>query len=366
MNKTVTQALADFGQSIWLDNLSRSLIESGKLQELVSSGVRGVTSNPTIFDKAISQTNDYDNKIKALAKAGKSSFEIYDDLTIADVREAADIFRPVYDRSNRLDGYVSLEVNPKLAHSAQETIAEAKRLHKNVGRPNLMLKVAATEAGLAAVEELLAEGLNVNATLIFSLGQYSRTAAAYIQGLKRLAVNNGDLSRVRSVASVFVSRLDTACDALLRDESAALKGKAAVANAALIYRQAIQIFSGSEFQSLRSRGANIQRPLWASTGTKNPSYSEVKYVAELIARDTVNTMPDKTLEAFLKNGQVKEALTKDAQWAVDIVSDLKKGGIDIDVLCEKLLKEGIIQFENSFDSLLKSIEGKMNPQARSR
>ena len=359
MNTTVAQALADFGQSIWLDNLSRSLIESGKLQELVSSGVRGVTSNPTIFDKAISQSSDYDDKIKALAKSGKSSWEIYDDLTVSDVQEAADIFRPVYDKTRGLDGYVSLEVNPRLAHFAPETIAEARRLHKKVGRPNLMLKVPATEAGFAAIEELLAQGLNVNATLIFSLGQYSRTAVAYIRGLKRLAVNNGDLSRVRSVASVFISRLDTACDALLSDESAALRGKAAVANSALIYQQAVQIFSGNEFQSLKSSGANIQRPLWASTGTKNPAYSDIKYVAELMARDTVNTMPDKTLEAFLKNGQVKEALTRDAQGAADIVSGFKKTGIEIEAVCEKLQKEGITQFENSFDSLLKSIESKI-------
>lgn len=348
MAKTVIGELAEFGQSIWLDNLSRRLIESGKLKELADMGVRGVTSNPTIFDKAISQTNDYDQRIAHLSKAGKSTFEIYDELTVRDVQEAADIFSAVYEKSNRLDGYVSLEVNPQLAHSAAETVSEGKRLWKKVSRPNLMLKVPATEAGFKAIEELLAEGMNVNATLIFSEEQYSKTAQAYVRGARRLAERKGDLSALHSVASVFVSRIDTAVDALL-DEASGLKGKAAAANIRLIFAKSREIPFGP---------ANSQRPLWASTGAKNPAYSPIKYVSELIAKGTVNTMPDNTLEAFLKSGEVKEALNADASSAAMIVRALKERGIDLNAVCAKLLKDGLVLFENSFDSLLKAIEKK--------
>ncbi len=357
MDKTIIEKLADLGQSIWLDNLSRSLIESGKLRQLADMGVRGVTSNPTIFDKAISQSNDYDQRIAQLAKEGKSTFEIYDELTVRDVREAADIFSLVYEKTNCLDGYVSLEVSPQLAHSAAETVTEGKRLWKKVSRPNLMLKVPATEAGFSAIEELLAEGMNVNATLIFSEEQYVQTAQAYVRGARRLAERNGDLSSLHSVASVFVSRIDTAVDALL-DEASGLKGRAAAANTSLIFKKSREIFSGAEFQELRRKGANIQRPLWASTGTKNPSYSQIKYVSELIAQGTVNTMPDNTLEAFLKSQEVKEALTSDASQAVQVAGRLKDSGIDLNSVCARLLKDGLGLFENSFDSLLRSIEKK--------
>ena len=357
MAKTVVEKLAEFGQSIWLDNLSRYLIESGQLKGLAEMGVRGVTSNPTIFDKAISQTNDYDQRIAQLAKSGKNTFEIYDELTVKDVQDAADIFSPVYEKTNRLDGYVSLEVNPKLAHSAAETVAEGKRLWKKVNRRNLMLKVPATEAGFSAIEELLSEGMNVNSTLIFSEEQYAKTAQAYIRGIKRLAQNKGDLSPAHSVASVFVSRIDTAVDPLL-DEASGLKGKAAAANTNLIFTKSREIFSSGEFLALQDKGANIQRPLWASTGAKNPAYSPIKYVSELIAKGTVNTMPDNTLEAFLKSGEVKEALSAEASGAVQVVYRLKELGIDINAVCAKLLKDGLVLFENSFDSLLKAIEKK--------
>jgi len=357
MSKTIIDKLADFGQSIWLDNLSRCLIESGKLKELAQMGVRGVTSNPAIFDKAISQSNDYDQRIAQLAKEGKSTFEIYDQLTVKDVQEAADIFLSVYEKTRCLDGYVSLEVNPQLAHSVRETIAEGKRLWKKVNRPNLMLKVPATEAGFSAIEELLAEGMNVNATLIFSEEQYSKTAQAYVRGIKRLEEKKGDLAAAHSVASVFVSRIDTAVDALL-DEASGLKGRAAAANTNLIFKKSREIFSSQEFRELKSKGANVQRPLWASTGTKNPAYSPIKYVRELIAQGTVNTMPDNTLEAFLKSQEVKEALTVDASGAVAAIDRLKALGIDINAVCATLLKDGLAQFENSFDSLLKAIEKK--------
>ncbi len=357
MDKTVIDKLADFGQSIWLDNLSRYLIESGKLRELADLGVRGVTSNPSIFDKAISQSNDYDQRIAQLAKEGKSTFEIYDQLTVKDVQDAADIFSPVYEKTNCLDGYVSLEVNPQLAHSAAETVTEGKRLWKKVNRRNLMLKVPATEAGFSAIEELLSEGMNINATLIFSEGQYAKTAQAYLRGIKRLEEKKGDLRPVHSVASVFVSRIDTAVDVKL-DEASGLKGRAAAANTSLIFKKSREIFSRGDFLELKSKGANIQRPLWASTGTKNPAYSQIKYVSELIAKGTVNTMPDNTLEAFLKSGEVKEALTVDASGAVAAIDRLKALGIDINAVCATLLKDGLAQFENSFGSLLRSIEKK--------
>ena len=357
MSKTIIDKLADFGQSIWLDNLSRCLIESGKLKELAQMGVRGVTSNPTIFDKAISQSNDYDQRIAQLAKEGKSTFEIYDQLTVKDVQDAADIFLPVYKKTRCLDGYVSLEVNPQLAHSVRETIAEGKRLWKKVNRPNLMLKVPATEAGFSAIEELLSEGMNVNATLIFSEEQYSKTAQAYVRGIKRLEEKKGDLAAAHSVASVFVSRIDTAVDALL-DEASGLKGRAAAANTSLIFKKSREIFSSQEFRELKSKGANVQRPLWASTGTKNPAYSQIKYVSELIAKGTVNTMPDNTLEAFLKSQEVKEALTVDASGAVAAIDRLKGLGIDLNAVCATLFKDGLASFENSFGSLLRSIEKK--------
>ena len=372
MPKTTIEQLAEFGQSAWLDNISRGLIESGRLKEMISLGLRGVTSNPTIFDKAISQSSDYNDKIARLRREGKSAFEIYDELTIADIQEAADMFKPLYERTKGLDGYVSLEVNPRLASLSAETIQEAERLHKKLNRKNAMLKIPATTEGFAAIEELVSQGININATLIFSLEQYTKTAEAFIRGLKRLSLKPGDLSRTRSVASVFVSRIDTVVDntledlarkekdSALRNELQALKGKAAAANVALIYQRSREIFSRDEFRLLEKSGANIQRPLWASTGTKNPAYSNIKYIEELIARDTVNTAPENTLEAFLAGGKVKEALSDDIKKAQDILIRLKRFGIEADAICQKLLKDGIILFENSFDSLLKSIENKIS------
>lgn len=372
MPKTTIEQLAEFGQSVWLDNISRGLIESGRLKEMISRGLRGVTSNPTIFDKAISQSSDYNDKIARLHREGKSVFEIYDELTIADIQEAADMFKPVYERTKGLDGYVSLEVNPRLASLGAETIREAERLYKKLNRRNVMLKIPATAQGFAAIEELVSQGININATLIFSLEQYTKTAEAFIRGLKRLSSKAGDLNRTRSVASVFVSRIDATVDGILEDlsgkekdsvlknELEALRGKAAAANTALIYQRSREIFSKDEFRLLRKAGANIQRPLWASTGTKNPSYSNIKYIEELMAKDTVNTAPENTLEAFLAKGKVKEVLSDDIKEAKDVLTRLKKFGIDVDAICQKLLKDGIALFENSFDSLLKSIENKIS------
>lgn len=372
MPKTIIEQLAEFGQSVWLDNISRGLIESGRLKEMIFLGLRGVTSNPTIFDKAISQSSDYNDEIARLFGEGKSAFEIYDELTIADIQEAADMFKPVYEKTEGLDGYVSLEVNPRLASLSAETIQEAGRLHKKLNRENVMLKIPATAEGFVAIEELISRGININATLIFSLEQYTKTAEAFIRGLKKLSSKKGNLSRTRSVASVFVSRIDTVVDNILEDlarkekdsalrnELEALKGKAAAANVALIYQKSREIFSRDEFRLLRKSGANIQRPLWASTGTKNPVYSNIKYIEELMAKDTVNTAPENTLEAFLAGGKVKEALNDDIKEAKDVLTRLKRFNIDVDTICQKLLKDGIILFENSFDSLLKSIENKIS------
>ncbi|MES0363526.1 MAG: transaldolase [Desulfobacteria bacterium] len=368
MSNSTIEQLAEFGQSVWLDNISRSIIESGRLQELIELGLRGMTSNPTIFEKAISASSDYNEKIKQLHKAGRSTFEIYDDLTIRDIQDAADMFKPVYEKTNGQDGYVSLEINPELAYKTEETIEEGKRLHEKVDRPNLMLKVPATDEGFGAIAALLGEGINVNITLIFSLDQYVRTAQAYLRGMNKLLDKQGDVSRVSSVASVFVSRVDTAADKMIDDateqetdeaaksELQSLKGRAAVANSHLIYSKHVEVFSGKEFELLKEKGARVQRVLWGSTGTKNPSSSDVKYVVELIARNTVNTLPDQTLEAFLDHGVVKEGLTAAAEESRNTIHSLKRFGIDIESICAKLLIDGAAAFTKSFESLLLTIE----------
>lgn len=372
MLETTVQKLGEFGQSVWLDNISRSMIESGRLARMIARGLRGMTSNPTIFDKAISRSCDYDEEIMELVQAGKSIFEIYDDLTIDDVLGAADLFMPVYDRTRGLDGWVSLETNPKLAYKTQETIEEVKRLHQKVNRPNVMFKVPAPEEGFLAIEELLSEGININITLIFSLTQYVNTAQAFIRGMKRLLEKQGNLSGVHSVASVFVSRIDTAVDSMIdellanekdegrKDMLGSLKGRAAVANASLLFQKYIELFSAKEFSLLKEKGANFQRLLWGSTSTKNPAYSDIKYVTDLIAKNTVNTMPQNTFKAFLDHGVIRESLPSDVEQAQNIIKGLKSFGIDLNNVCAKLLDEGVVAFEKSFDSLLDSIESKTN------
>ena len=370
MANTSIQKLCDFGQSIWLDNINRSMIESGALQKLIDLGLRGMTSNPTIFDKAISNSTDYDKEITTLGGQSKSTFEIYDELTIRDIQDAADILKPIYLNTNGLDGYVSLEINPELAYDAKKTIMEGRRLHEKVNRPNLMLKVPSTGEGCEAVEELLASGINVNVTLIFSLDQYSNTAYAYMRGTKRALENGKDVKKLRSVASVFVSRIDSVIDKVLDEKIAAekddiakskiisLKGKAAVANSKLIYKKYLDILSSQEFNELHKKGVNPQRVLWGSTSTKNPDYSDIKYVTELIGKNTVNTVPDNTLEAFLDHGATKEALTDDIKGAEEVIKKLAEYDIDVNAVCVKLLKDGVVAFQNSFKALLHSIEEK--------
>jgi transaldolase len=363
MSATTIEQLGKVGQSVWFDYISRSLMKSGRLKALIDLGVTGMTSNPTIFDQAINSGDEYDEQIGDLHRQGKTTFEIYDEVTVKDIQEATDTFRPIYERTEGLDGYVSLEINPKLAYNTQETIDEGIRLAAKVNRPNVMFKVPATDDGYEAITALLAEGINVNVTLIFSLEQYQKTAAAYLEGVTKLLQKGGDARQVRSVASVFVSRVDTSVDKLLdqlpdKKEPASLRGKAAVANANVIYREYARIFSGDECKQLAKQGAPVQRVLWGSTGTKNPDYSDIKYVAELIGKDTVNTVPEKTLEAFLDHGVVKETLTAKADEAQGIINALQGFGIDIDAVCEKLLEDGVVAFEKSFDSLLDAIEKK--------
>lgn len=368
--KSGIRELCDFGQSVWLDNISRSLIDSGELSRLIDLGITGVTSNPTIFDKAISGSPDYDDKIKELKNRGLGTFEIYDELTVRDIQDAASLFYPIYKETEGLDGYVSLEVNPLLAHKTKETIKEAERLYKEVNRPNLMLKIPATEDGFYAGRKLLSKGINVNFTLIFSLGQYLKTTDAFIKGAEEFLQSGGNLERIFSVASIFVSRIDTLVDKFIdekinalksrkyqdADRLLVLKGKAAVANVQLIFDSYLEKFSRDEFLRLESQGLKRQRALWASTSTKNPAYSDIKYVTELIGKNTINTMPTSTIEAFLEHGIIKDALGLEISQANEIVGSLNNFGIDIDKVCAELLRDGVLAFENSFNSLLKTIE----------
>lgn len=359
MSKTILHELAHLGQSLWVDNISRSMIMNGQLKGLIDQGLRGQTSNPTIFKQAICSSHDYDQKIQQLSESGASTFEIYDELTVKDVADAADLFKAVYEKTNGLDGYVSLEINPKLGNEFETQLKEGLRLWKKLNRPNVMIKVPATKNGLNVVEGLIAEGVNVNVTLIFSAEQYTQVAWAYLKGLNRLQQKGGDLSKVRSVASVFVSRIDTAIDKWLDENNAGqLRGQAAVANSQIIYHKFQQIISSEDFKILQAKGAHSQRVLWASTGTKDAKYSDIKYVIELIAQDTVNTLPDKTLLAVLDHGVAQLALPGNVANAQKIVTTLREKGIDVGIICNKLLEEGLLAFEKSFDELMASIEEK--------
>ncbi len=368
MSQTKLHELVHLGQSLWLDYISRPLLETGVLQKWVDDGLRGMTSNPSIFNQAISQSKDYDEKITELKAAGKTAFEIYDELTIRDIQEACDILKPVYESTKGLDGYVSLEINPQLANDTAASIREGKRLYAKANRKNIMIKVPATPAGFPVIEELLANGINVNVTLIFSLKQYENTANAFIKGLERLSQTQNDLSQIASVASVFVSRIDNTVDELLdkkiptvsqKEKLSFLKGKAAVANCQLVYAKACELANSNRFKKLAASGARFQRVLWASTSTKNPAYSDVKYIDELIAKNTVNTVPEKTLKSFMDHGATKVALNGQEAGAAGLVMiDLKTQGIDVDAICAKLLSDGVVAFEKSFAELISSIETK--------
>ena len=364
------QELAQYGQSVWLDYIDRPLLESGKLAAMVREGLRGMTSNPTIFNNAIGSSSDYDGRIKEQKRAGKTTFEIYDELTVKDIQDAADHFQGVYRDTGRLDGYVSLEIDPQIADKAEEQTREGLRLFKKVARPNVMIKVPSTSAGIPVIEELTANGVNVNATLIFSVGQYEQVAKAYFRGLRRRAAGGSDVSAVRSVASIFVSRIDTAVDQMIdaklayedckarNEKLRSLKGKAAVANSRMIFERWKALQGTGDAKALEGKGAGVQRVLWASTGTKDPDYNDIKYVTELIAAPTVNTLPEKTLDAFLDHGVVRDAFTDGPQAAADIIGDLRDFGIDLEAVCDSLLAKGVAAFEDAFTQLSASIEKK--------
>jgi len=356
---TKLHELADLGQSIWLDYISRSLIASGKLQGLIEKGLRGVTSNPSIFEKAIDESSDYDQNMQKLAAEGKSVDEIYETLVIRDVRDAADLMRPVYDAAGGADGYVSLEVNPKLAHDTDGTIAEARHLFAAVDRPNVMIKVPATPAGPLAIEALISEGTNINVTLIFSLAQYDAIAEAYISGLGKLAESGRNVAQVASVASFFVSRIDTAVDqALEKIGESGLQGKIAIASAKMAYARFRETFTGARWERLAALGARVQRPLWGSTSTKNPNYPDTLYVDNLIGPNTVNTLPPATLEAFLDHGRVALTLETGLEEVRAQLSGLSELGVDLDTITQKLQDDGVDAFAKSFETLMASITRK--------
>ncbi|MGD8705666.1 MAG: transaldolase [Syntrophobacterales bacterium] len=356
---TKLHELAELGQAIWLDYISRSLITSGELTELVDQGLRGVTSNPSIFEKAIAGSADYDEDLNRLIHDGRSVAEIYEDLAMADIRSAADILRPVYDKSGGADGFVSLEVNPSLAHDTEATIAEARRLFASLERPNVMIKVPATPAGIPAIESLIGEGININVTLIFSLEQYETVATAYIAGLEKLALSGGDLGKVASVASFFISRVDTAVDKALEEiGNTEIQGKIAIDNARIAYGRFRQIFSSERWQKLAAGSARVQRPLWASTSSKNPAYPDTLYVDSLIGFDTVNTLPPATLDDFLDHGTVAATVETDVDGARNRMAELAELGIDLDAVTNKVLDEGVAAFATSFEGLIAGIAEK--------
>jgi len=353
--------LQDYGQSIWLDYIRRDLITSGEFQRLVQEdGVHGVTSNPTIFDKAITAGTDYDASLRSLLAADPETdpLNLFEKLEVEDLQMAADVLRPVYDQTDGADGFVSIEVAARLAYDIAGSIEEARRLWKAVNRPNLMVKIPSTVQGFQAVEALIAEGININITLMFSLAHYEAVAQAYLRGLKRTA----NPHRVSSVASFFVSRVDTEVDRALEaigtPEALALRGKIAIANAKVVYRRFREIFLGTPFEEFRRRGARLQRPLWASTGTKNPAFSDVLYVEELIGPHTINTIPPATLKAFRDHGRVRPTLQAAEQDAEQALARLSKLGIDLGAITEKLLTDGITAFTHSLDELLASLKEK--------
>lgn len=347
------------GQAAWLDFIRRSYIASGELKTLVDQGLRGVTSNPSIFEKAIAGSADYDADLRRLVEAGKSVNEIYEALAIDDIQHATDVLRPVYDASQGADGYVSLEVSPTLANDTDGTLADARRLFEAVNRPNLMIKVPATPPGLPAITALIAEGINVNVTLIFSVSQYEAVVEAYLAGLEQRAAAGGDLSRVASVASFFVSRVDSAVDKELETKGVRdLQGKAAVANSKLAYARFGELFSGPRWEKLAAAGARYQRPLWASTSTKNPAYPDTLYVDTLIGPHTVNTLPPETLTAFMDHGTLAVTIGDGLEQAREDFARLAALGIDMDAVTQKLQDDGVAAFAKSFESLMSSIAQK--------
>ncbi len=365
------------GQSLWLDSISRHLMDSGDLDRLIGeTGVRGITSNPTIFEKAINGSSDYDTDIVALSRQNMTPSDIIRTLMVKDVQRACDYFRPVYESSKTLDGFVSIEVNPLLAHETEASVAEARTLHRMVNRPNLLVKIPGTQEGIPAIRQLISEGISVNVTLLFSPEAYRQSAQAYIDGLKAYQTSGGDPSKVRSVASLFISRLDTLIDKKLdglassasdpanSQKAKSLRGKAGIANTRIVYELFGTLFASAAFGSLAKAGATVQRPLWASTGTKDPAYPDTLYVDNLIGPDTVNTVPLETLRAFADHGTVARTIDRfpkgvageDPHLILDALSTL---GISLEAAYNQLITEGVQSFNKSFESLIESTERKI-------
>lgn len=374
--KNPLKELLTYGQSMWLDYIRRDLFSSGKLMKLIQEdGLRGMTSNPSIFEKAIGESSLYDDMLQQLAtRKDLDTTAKFEQIAIRDIQDAADILQPVYKESNFRDGYVSLEVSPYLARKTQETIDEARRLWKAVKRDNVMIKVPGTAEGLPAIRQLIGEGININITLLFAQEVYVKVAEAYIDGLEDLASHGGNLKKMASVASFFISRIDSLVDSKLNDkiktttdpdQQALLKnllGKVAIANGKLTYQRYQKIFSGSRWESLAAKGAQTQRVLWASTSTKNPAYRDVIYVEELIGPDTVNTMPPATIDAFRDHGQLRNSLTEDVGGAAKVMDDLQRAGVSMKEVTDKLTEDGVKLFADAFDKLLAAVA--KNTQAK--
>jgi len=364
------KALLDYGQSMWLDYIRRDLITSGSLKKMIEDdGLRGMTSNPSIFEKAIGESSLYDDILKSLASRNDlDTTARYEQIAIRDIQGAADILRPVYESSKFRDGYVSLEVSPLLALRTQETIDEARRLWKAVNRENVMIKIPGTAEGLPAIRQAIGDGINVNVTLLFAQEVYEQVAEAYIAGLEDLAKRGGNLKKMAGVASFFISRIDTLVDSLLEDklksatdpkQQALLKsllGKVAIANGKLTYQRYQSIFSGPRWRALATQGAQTQRVLWASTSTKNPAYRDVMYVEELIGPDTVDTMPPATIDAFRDHGRLRNSLTEDVAGAQNVMDNLAKAGVSIKEVTTKLTADGVKLFADAFHKLLAAVE----------
>ncbi|HYI09185.1 MAG TPA: bifunctional transaldolase/phosoglucose isomerase [Thermoanaerobaculia bacterium] len=363
--------LAKIGQSVWYDQMERKLVASGALQRMIDEDdLRGLTSNPTIFEKAIGGSEDYDGQLRTLASQGKSREEIYDELVTEDIGNAADVFRPVYDKTNGEDGYVSLEVSPLLAQHTAETVAEAKRLFALLGRPNVMIKIPATPEGIPAIEETIANGINVNVTLIFSNEVYAQVIEAYLRGLERRAAQGQPIGNISSVASFFVSRIDSAADKQLEAKAKSdptiepLMGKIAIANAKMAYQLFKQVFTSARFLKLRDLGARVQRPLWASTGTKNPKYSDVLYVESLIGPDTVNTLPPATYLAFKDHGSPEPGIEENVDEAQRVLAQFEEKGFSLKAITETLTADGVKSFNDSFVQLMGTIEARRDVAVR--
>jgi len=364
------KALLSYGQSMWLDYIRRDLLTSGKLKAMINDdGLRGMTSNPSIFEKAIGESSLYDDMLKSLAsRPDLNATARYEQIAIRDIQDAADILEPVYESSKFHDGFVSLEVSPLLALKTQETIDEGRRLRKAVGRENVMIKVPGTPEGLPAIRQLIGEGININVTLLFAQEVYEQVAEAYLAGLEDLAKRGGNLKKMAGVASFFISRIDTLVDSIIDDKLKAandsqqqellksLQGKVAIANGKLTYQRYQRIFSGPRWEALAFQGAQTQRVLWASTSTKNPAYRDVMYVEELIGPDTVNTMPPATVDAFRDHGRLRNSLTEDVARAQKVMDDLAKGGISIKEVTTKLTADGVKLFADAFHKLLAVVE----------